>query len=231
MITEYKLTEDRGLLFAFIGNKKALIDTGSPITLSEESFVFAGEEIIAKPNLNLFIFNIDVDAIKKSAGIEFDIFLGNDVLKRRNVALILSQNKFLVGDEIEFEGSKKRFEYSDLTGFTFDVKINNRKTKTIFDTGATISYISDEFTQNLESVSVKEDFHPLCGRFTTNIYNFIISIVEDKEIPFEFGNLPPLLDQIFRLGTGIGAIVGIEVLKHYDCFIDWKNSTITLKAY
>ncbi|MCX7957544.1 MAG: retroviral-like aspartic protease family protein [Deltaproteobacteria bacterium] len=226
---EYKMIMDKGLIFIFIDGKKALIDTGSPITLSDSDFTFSGTTVKAKRSFNFAIMDISLDSIRELSDTQFDIFMGIDLLTNENIAFLLSENRFLMGNDINPSGREKDFSYNIFTGVTFDLKVSGNPITAIFDTGATISYISEELTSELNSVSNKNDFHPLIGNFETPIYNLETCIFDDEKLNTEFGNLPDKLN-IFQIPfINIQAVLGNHILGHYNLFINWKTSKMTFQ--
>ena len=54
--------------------------------------------------------------------------------------------------------------------------INNQKLKFFLDTGAKLSYLSNNFTANYNSIGREIDFYPGVGEFETECYEILTSI-------------------------------------------------------
>ena len=100
----------------------------------------------------------------------------------------------------------------------------------IFDTGAKISYINPELTQNMEPICELDDFSPLINaRFRTPIYQFNADAC-GKQFNAAFGNLPVQLDGILEQ-LGVDGFIGHELFKAFKVSIDFKNCEMTLSPH
>lgn len=218
------LFKEKGHPILEIDGKRALIDTGAPITFGECPIEFLGK----KYDIQKDFFSITSEKASELAGIKFDITLGNDILSKQNIRFRWKDGFVDFGDDVP-EGEIV-LNYEDFMGsIIFPFKIGSIETKVILDTGAFLSYIYEDLVNVDEKVREEEDFHPLVGRYVTNVYKKQVKL---NGIVFvhEFGVLPKTLALMTKMifsATGAKAIIGTKLFEQFDCTINWQKQKIS----
>lgn len=217
---------DGHLLFEYDG-LTVLIDSGSPVTISAlDRINFMGTTFWCK---ELFMDN-NIQDIGRWMGHDVDIMMGLDVLSHFSILVDIQEAKITFSNEpLSQDGVKLLMEQCN-GFFTVNLTIKETPVKMIFDTGAKISYINSDFTQNLEPICERDDFSPLINaRYKTPIYQFNAE-AGGKQFNAEFGNLPAQLASL--LGQyGVDGFIGHDLFKAFKVAIDFENSEITLNPY
>lgn len=224
MKTEYKIELFEGHVLINVDEKKYLIDTGSQITLSKESNIKLADKIYSDVMSNFLGLNID--EIEKLLGRQIDGLIGADILSDFIVTFDLINMILVLSDQINYEG-RNSFELGFVMGIPIiNCFINKKSVKLIIDTGAHLSYLNPELTNNEQPVGKKRDFHPMIGRFETDIYK-LTTTINSINIDVTYGNLPEMLQTLVSL-TGASGIVGFDIFKDRSITIDYLNEKICL---
>ena len=217
---------DGHLLFEYDG-LTVLIDSGSPVTISAQDRInFMGTTFGCR---EFFIHN-NIQDIGTWMGHEVDVMMGLDVLSHFSILVDIQQAKITFSDEpLSQDGVKLPMEQCH-GFFAINFSVNKKPVKMIFDTGAKISYINPELTQNMEPICELDDFSPLINaRFRTPIYQFNADAC-GKQFNAAFGNLPVQLDGILEQ-LGVDGFIGHELFKAFKASIDFENCEMTLSPH
>ncbi|MCX7991879.1 MAG: hypothetical protein N2999_07600, partial [Proteobacteria bacterium] len=176
----FPIIKEKGHIIIDIDGKRALIDTGAPFTFGSGDFQLCGKSYTPLTN---FMGNT-IESICKLSGMNFDILIGNDVLSKQNIRIRWKEGFIDFGDDIDEYDYVQ--QYNNFMGvIVFPIKISGQDTNAILDTGAFISYISDDLVLDREKSEEIEDFHPLAGRYKTDIYIIPVCLnVRDVELQF-----------------------------------------------
>lgn len=206
-----------------LNNMNALIDTGAPISISNGPFEFLGK----KYKLPKSIFGFTVDELSKLANYKIDILLGMDILSKFKFRIRLKDGYIDFGKDVP--DGKTYHKIASIMSLTFPVHIENREVYAIFDTGAFISYASEFLVEHKGQINVKEDFYPIIGKFKTPVYKLETSIDGKNKLEIEFGLLPEKLKNLYSIfkNTTTQAIIGTQLLEHYNCTIFWEKDQIS----
>lgn len=148
--------------------------------------------------------------------------LGADILSDFKILLdyqiqIIEFNK----QEIDIDGTQA--DISNFMGIPIIIMtVDNQELKFFLDTGAKLSYLSDNLTSNYESVGTDEDFYPGVGKFQTECFE-IPTVFGHYEFVVKYGNLPTLLQMTLMLG-GTDGIIGFDFFNYYKVVLDLKNN-------
>ena len=219
---KYELINNH-LVFDTEEHKRILFDTGSLYTISNNDIEIDGKNVEYS---HLYDDIFDVKAFNKIIGIEFDTFLGNNILDTKEV-LIDSGNRMIVfGDNLEQQRGAYGYEMRRILGVPqIQINVNGNVVKTVFDTGAHISYLSDELLNGAKFLGEEDDFYPEYGDFKVKTFETEISI-GDKKIPFKFGELPINLSLLFS-SFNSECILGNDILSSFSALISNKNRMVT----
>ena len=217
-------TPDKGHLMLPIGDRMALIDTGSPSSISSRPFDFGGDRHTAPDQL----MGVTTKELSELAGIEIDILIGCDVLSAYKIRIRWEDHCIDVGDDTPDGVTVDRMD-SMMGCPVFPLRIGKRDTKAIFDTGAHLSYISPALIAGIPQSGEKEDFHPINGHFTAPTYNVETALC-GKNFSMVYGTLPGMLGMSTDMAmsmSGSSAVIGTQLLEYFDCTLSWKESTIS----
>jgi len=205
---------------------RLLLDTGSPISISNHSTVSVfGETINAHKNI---MGQTSIDDINQSiANANVDALIGADVLNKISFSISLS-NKLMVLNPIINHNEYDSFPLSNFMGIPIIfATINGEKIKFFLDTGAKISYLNSNFVQGQNAIKVEQDFYPVFGDFETSIYQLQLELFNQLK-KYEFGVLPKSLELSLSMG-GTNGIIGNNILINFDLVIDNLQNQIFIK--
>jgi hypothetical protein len=217
-------TPDKGHLMLPIGDRMALIDTGSPTSISSLPFDFGGT-LHTPPDQ---MMGLTTKELSDLAGIKIDILIGCDVLSAYKIRIRWQDHCIDIGDDTPDGVTVDRMD-SMMGCPVFPLRIGNRDTKAIFDTGAHLSYISPALIAGIPQSGEKEDFHPINGHFTAPTYN-VETALGGKNFAMVYGTLPGMLGMSTDMAmsmSGSSAVIGTQLLEYFDCTLSWKESTIS----
>jgi len=205
---------------------RLLLDTGSPISISNHSTVSVfGETINAHKNI---MGQTSIDDINQSIeNANVDALIGADVLNKVSFSLSLS-NKLMELNPVINHNEYDSFPLSNFMGIPIIFVILNGKEINFFlDTGAKISYLNSNFVQGHNTIKVEQDFYPGFGDFETNIYQLPLDLFNQLK-KFDFGVLPKSLELSLSMG-GTNGIIGNNILINFDLVIDNLQNQIFIK--
>lgn len=205
-----------------VGQLHVLIDTGSPVTLSNNGiFEFMGKQFPAQKS----IAGKSIDDISGQVGRCVDVLLGMDVLKNFVLRIDLDKNTILFSDvDAPEEDSIPMTVRMGIP--TINMTVDGGSYTFILDTGAKISYIESNITHCDTPIATLNDFNPLLGDFTTPIYAKDVKI-GTKTFTCQFGNLPFMAEKALSV-SGFNGIIGYDIFQSYIVTLDFINGIISL---
>lgn len=220
----FPIIKEKGHIIIDINGKRGLIDTGAPITFGTSNLEFCGKNYTPSEKF----FGHTTDDLSRLSGIKIDFLIGNDLLSKQKMRIRWKEGFIDFGNDIEMGDNIQK--YNNFMGsIVFPIKISDKDTNAILDTGAFISYISDDLVTGMEKIKTVEDFHPLAGNYKTDVYKIPVNM-NGRSIDMHFGVLPDQLKLmtffIFDI-TNSSAVVGTEIFEHFDCTLDWENEEIS----
>lgn len=209
MFTEYKvkLLDDHLIIDDGQG---IIIDTGSPTSFHESGCLHLCGDTY---NLPQSIMNVDSEYLSKEIGGEIHGLLGMDIICKYPILFEL-RNNFIFVDDDAFYGSSYPSFILPYNMVCVGLTVNNRFIRLIVDTGAKISYIDSSLVEGQNPIECKQDFSPLLGHFSTNIYECEIKHWHDSRIKLSFGTPPPALSVIFAT-MNVQGVLGIDFFKRF----------------
>ncbi|CAF3522384.1 unnamed protein product [Rotaria sp. Silwood1] len=106
------------------------------------------------------------------------------------------------------------------------LNIGQEDQRVFFDTGAKLSYLSDELLVG-NSFGEMDDFYPTIGTYKTNVYKIDVDI-NGKVETWTFGSLPASLKMLLVLGQAKG-IIGSELLNKYSIILSNSSRILLLE--
>ena len=203
--TEFPLVSEKGLLFAIINKKRALLDTGAPTTFGH------GDEVKICGNSHLVHDNYigrTAGELTRTVGIEVDFLLGTDILASYFITLDLENNTITFDVAHLADTAGEVIPTRDVAGIPIiELEVGGTVVPLFFDTGASISYIDRSISRGHRDCGVVEDFYPELGYFDTQIYSIPYRFGR-YEFDEKFGNLPDELEWLMEMGGGVSGVLG-----------------------
>lgn len=214
----------RGHIIVPIGNKRAVIDTGSPTSMSPEPFDFLGD----KHSPPATIMGVTPGKMSELAGFQIDILIGCDILSKYTLRLRWRDDLLDEGDDIPDGPLLSKLE--TLMGIpVFPLVLAGRSTKALFDTGAHLSYIDPGLVHGQTPSGERDDFYPFVGHFKAPTF-VVATALDPTPMDIEYGILPNSLQMMLGMAMTMSdssAVVGTQILESFDCTISWKRETIS----
>lgn len=211
----FQLTIFDGHPIIHSGDDIILIDTGATITIHKTGELnFLDKNFAATTDF----MGLTPDSLSGMLGADITTLLATDILSQFNVLFDYAGNELTFSEgPIEFEGEEVML--GNVMGVpVIEAIIEERASKCFLDTGAKISYISEEITDGKQSLGKVQDFYPGVGQFETETYRIDTHIV-GHSFPAIFGNLPMLLQMTLGL-AGAEGIVGYDLFKQFKVMLD-----------
>ena len=224
MIYNIELIDNHVVFFQ--NGLRLLLDTGSPISISNHSTVSVFDKTI-NTHKNI-MGKTSIDDINQSIeNANLDALIGADVLSKISFSISLS-NKLMEVNPIINYNEYDSFPLSNFMGIPIIFAIiNEKKIKFFLDTGAKISYLNSKFLQGKNEIKEEQDFYPGFGDFQTNIYQLQLELFNQLK-KCKFGVLPESLELSLGMGETHG-IIGNNILINFDLVIDNLQNQILIK--
>jgi hypothetical protein len=201
---------DGHIIVASEEGKICLIDTGSHVSIgSPENILFAGARHALEPSLR----GRAAYELPGPIGVCIDVLVGVDILNHYDMLIdpVRKVLEFSV-EEIEVEGEVLSGQL--LLGVPIlEVGIGDKRIKVFFDTGAPVSYASEDVLKTYPRVGTAQDYYMTFGAFQTVIHRVPITL-GSWVIDLDVGVLPPELQRLL-LGAGVEGILGTAILDYF----------------
>ena len=221
MVRDYMLKMVNGHLIASIEGRSVLIDTGVPISISNEMEWHFLHEV---RSLSQDYMGVTMDYLNTMVGARIDVLMGMDILKNYHITLNLKAHRInfssrkLVNSNVAIPMTL----FMGVPSAFFTIMGNDYQM--FVDTGAKLSYVDQKVASKYTPVGREKDFYPSLGEFEPDVY----------EIPFRFGDsdfklrcgvLPTLLEKTMLL-TGNAGIIGTELYENLVVDLAFPENTI-----
>ena len=214
---------DGHLIFENNG-QKILLDTGSPVTISRNNTL----EFMDMEHSCVTSMGVDIEKISDLLGYRIDTLLGLDILRKYYIEIDYKNKKVTFYNEATSFDSQIEVPITGKMGtICMELETQGHTLDVAIDTGAKISYINNRYTENKNSIDVRDDFHPIIGNFQTPIYEMEGS-VGGKTFPIEFGVLPDIYSNTLEM-IGISGVIGFDLFNSFTAYIDLTNNKMHLK--
>ena len=197
------------------GDNIILIDTGAPSTIHvSDELNFLSEDFSCTSNY----MGLTASKLSEHLGMQVTTLLGTDVLSKYKILLDYRNLQVSFSkDEIPFEGTE--IVISNFMGIPIiELEVNSQPLKFFLDTGAKLSYLSEDFTNGYASVGTEEDFYPGVGQFETECFE-IQTRLGSIDFSVRYGNLPFMLQMTLMLG-GTDGIIGFDFFNSFRVMFD-----------
>ena len=218
---KYKLTIFEGHPIIEDENNIILIDTGSPATINiAETLNFNGGTYKCAVNY----MGLTVEKISQMLGKSITTLLGADILSDHYI-MFDYKNELIEISKLDIELDGIEILISSFMGIPIiELSINDKITKVFLDTGAKLSYLSENITKDFDSIGEDQDFYPGIGTFKTQCFEIPTSFAKNEFI-VKYGNLPDLLQMTLTL-AGVDGILGYDFFNNFKVLLNIKNHTL-----
>ena len=190
--------------------KICLIDTGSHVSIGNpETILFAGAMHVLQSSL----LGRAACELPGPIGVSIDVLVGVDILNRYDMLIDpVRQVLELSNEEQGVDGEVLPVEL--LSGVPMlEADVAGKRIKVFFDTGAPVSYASEDILKAYPQVGTADDYYITCGAFQTTIHRVPVTL-GSRSLVLNVGVLPPTL-QSALLAVGVEGILGTAVLEHF----------------
>jgi hypothetical protein len=217
----YQINLFKGHAIIVEGENTILIDTGAPSTIhATNNIEFCGKSYHCTTSQ----MGLTVEKLAEMLGTKITTLLGTDILSKYKI-MFDYRNKLVKFATKEYELNGEEVKISSFMGIPIiELLVSNQPLKFFLDTGAKLSYLSNNFTANYNSVGREVDFYPGVGEFETECYEILTSI-GNREFLVKYGNLPDLLQMTLMLG-GTNGIIGFDFFNNFKIALDISNRTL-----
>lgn len=204
-----------------------LLDTGAPTTVHEaETLSFCGEKYKCPTIFQAFV---DVEQISLMVGTRITTLLGVDILKEYKILLDYRAGTVKFSkDDIPFDDEVVAVPNAHGIPIV-ELLIAGKPVKCFLDSGAKLSFMPMEITQNYPSQGIVEDFFPTTGIFHTESYLVPVTF-KGGDLTIKCGNLPENLELIMAL-FNVKGILGYDFFNAYSVLLDLGNSRVGFLKY
>lgn len=199
------------------GRGMMLIDSGSPVSFHKERVINIASETY--PVADAYR-EVTTDYLSKKVGCPIVGLIGMDIMINYTV-WINTQN---FGSFISFE-KEGISSFHDVNTFNMMgapglyLTINGRRAKMLFDTGAHVSYIRDNFHTDKPSTRTTKDFSPFFQRdHLVNVYELPTTLA-DKTVDLEYGRMPSELSLLVNQ-LNVDGFIGFDLIDKFRIVID-----------
>ena len=167
------------------------------------------------------------ESLVEMVGTPFDGLIGTDILGEFDLEISLGEGALTLSvARLEMPGG---LPVESLQGVPIvECQINGQPVRMFFDTGAPLSYLSEECVQGCTALGEVEDFHPLLGRFRVPTFSVPVQ-AWGHAMNVRAGQMPTLLEMALGVG-GADGILGTEVSQHGVLRLSQRQGRAALMA-
>ena len=222
----YPLDTRNDLVIALAGDKRVLIDTGSPQSFGKQAPInFLGEEVTPPGSAMMGMATIEM--VNKFLEHPVDALFGGDMIGDHPFKIdFMNKTITFLTEGYSEEGGTVVPMTITMGGIVFNMGLNGREMPAVFDTGAHYSYVTEDRPEAAGFTREIEDFHPMVGRFQSKMGEVPV-MVAGKEMVFEFGILSGMLAMALQM-IGVSTVVGAALLKKFVVVVDYKAGKMVL---
>lgn len=218
-----KVLLHKGVVCAELDSGPVILDTGSPVSLGDGS-TYKLDEVACQTQPSLLLYSWD--SVREGIPFNASALIGTDQLEQSAFKLDVR------GSTFEWIPSlKKGKPIKRMTGIPLvDVHLMGAEHSFFLDTGASITYVTDEsILSSCTRVGDVDDFHPLIGKFTSPLYEAMI-VFAGETVSTKIGVLPRLFSMSME-PFGVTGILGTDMLAKGVLSLDLHNELFGFVAH
>ncbi|MBF2756020.1 MAG: hypothetical protein ISN29_12320 [Gammaproteobacteria bacterium AqS3] len=211
------------------GDRRLLIDTGSPISIAEtEEFEFAGETHPAHTDF----LGMTIAQLSRQIGTDLNALVGTDVLQYWEVLIDMSAGRIgLDRQPIDLDLHLDAVETEmtmPMAAPVLQVRVGGASIPAFFDTGAPVSYAPERLVRGLDAIGEAEDFYPVIGDFSTPLYDVEVALGPERW-SIRMGVLPEAVRALLSL-SGTDCILGTSLLQTHRALLGFPRGRIAFQG-
>jgi hypothetical protein len=213
-----------GHIIAHMKKFDYIMDTGSPFSFGRGTTVVINGKNF--PINSVGFGGVTADSISKLSGLKVDGLIGMDILIHFDIRFTRNQITFSV-TPIHHAGTAIKLPVD--TGMVVPIitlNIGHKDRKIFFDTGAKLSYLSEDLLVGVSTGEV-EDFHPSIGTYKTKVYEIDV-IIDGKVETLTFGSLPSSIRMLLQMSQTKG-VIGTQLLNKYSIILSNLTKILVLE--
>jgi hypothetical protein len=204
------------------GHRKVIVDTGSPLSFSDERILHFLNDRYARSSHAL------LPIIQKYLSSQICGLIGMDILSQYDLSFGYDWGlgRWIVKpwQANLLEGDPFRVEYFGGVPVV-EAIVDGMRGKFFLDTGATISFIRKRRIDQQPYLGEAEDFFPTLGIFSTDLYRCRLEFA-NHEFSDSMGVMPDGLEML--IPDGIDGIIGLNVLKNSNINFGFKSHVFSI---
>lgn len=218
----YPLAMEAGHLITAAQGKRYLIDTGSPVSLGSQPIRLTGREY---PVLAEVGPGMAVAALAEMAGLSFDGLIGMDILGGFDVALSVRESRVMLSEaSIDLSAGEAADFASSLP--VVNCRTGGQGLCMVLDTGAPLSYLTEEQLVGWPEDGEAEDFHPMLGRFRVRTRRVEVEWM-GVSCAMSVGSVPESLERVLS-AVGAAGILGTAILAQSDLMLSQRQKRVAV---
>ncbi|CAF2101754.1 unnamed protein product [Rotaria magnacalcarata] len=214
-----------GHIVVHINNFEYIVDTGSTVSFGRATTIFINGQSF--PIRDGGLHGLTADSISRISRLQVDGLIGMNILA--NFDIKFTRNQITFSNSPLFPTGKAITVpiVDAVLGIPIIIlSIAHKDRRIFFDTGAKLSYLSDDLLVG-NSIGEVDDFHPSIGDFKTKVYKIDVTI-NGKVESLTFGSLPSSIRYLLQLGRTEG-VIGTELLNKYYVILSNLSKTLILE--
>ncbi|CAF3117305.1 unnamed protein product [Rotaria socialis] len=214
-----------GHIIVGINKFEYIVDTGSPVSFGRATTICINGKSF--PIFDGGLHGITADSISTLSGLQVDGLIGMNILANFDIQFTRKQITFSNSPLFQTDKAITVPIVAAVMGIPIILlSIAQKNRRIFFDTGAKLSYLSDDLLVG-NSIGEVDDFYPSIGAYKTKVYKIDVAI-NGKVESLIFGSLPSSLRILLQLGQTEG-IIGTELLTKYYVTLSNLNKTLILE--
>lgn len=204
------------------GNRKVIVDTGSPISFSDVNSIRFLNDRYSRSNHPLLAM------IQKYLSSQISGLIGMDILNQYDLSFIYDRSlgRWIVKPWQVNTSEGDRFDVEHYGGVpVVEAFVDGKRGKFFLDTGATISFIRKGWISHQPYIGEAEDFFPTLGIFSTDMYRCQLQFA-NREFSDSMGVMPEGLEVL--IPDWIDGIIGLNVLRDTKINFGFKSQVFSL---
>ena len=223
----YECTLINGHFLAVIGDQRALLDTGFPISFGKcGSITLCGREFTISKEASP-----TTEELSKLIETTFSVVLGADVLSQIDFRIDLPELEITFSDN-----------FGDIGGIAVPLRVNNGLPilsahlptgdfPFLISTGMKLSFLQSGIASAYPTVGKGSDFIPSMGKFEgvkfeTDLRRIKVSL-GGKNLKLSFGVLPQVIEESVLKGLGVMGILGAELFASTPIAFSYRRQELT----
>ncbi|MDO9591816.1 MAG: VWA domain-containing protein, partial [Erysipelotrichaceae bacterium] len=204
------------------GHRKVIVDTGSPISFSDESTLRFLNDRYVRSNHAL------LPMIQKYLSSQIGGLIGMDILSQYDLSFRYDRglDRWIV----------KPWQADTSAGYPFRVEyyggvpvveaiVDGKRGRFFLDTGATISFLRKRRIEQQPYLGEAEDFFPTLGIFSTDLYRCRLEFASQK-FSDSMGVMPDGLEML--MPDWVDGIIGLNVLRDFNINFGFKSQVFSI---